>query len=32
MSLIIVAFLTIIALLIFWGIGLYNGLVRLKHG
>lgn len=32
MSLIIVAFLTIIALLIFWGIGLYNSLVRLKHG
>ena len=32
MSLILVAILVCAALLVFWGVGLYNGLVRLKHG
>lgn len=32
MSLILVAILVCAALLILWGVGLYNGLVRLKHG
>lgn len=32
MSLFLVALLAVLALLVVWGIGLYNALVRLKHG
>lgn len=32
MSLILVAILTVVALVVVWAVGLYNALVRLKHG